>query len=380
MQGRKGIAMKTLYVHIGTPKTGTKAIQHFCMDNNEVLGKYGFCYPDLSAITPEVIREKNGRFLVEEFKDEDQAVCRQKEREKYREGMDVIERLFLQYDNVILSDEGIYRWTYKRRKKLWAELKEDGDRCGFTPKVILYLRRQDEFLSSLWKQNIKMSVPPACDWTWERYIANIPARRQINYYEKIKSIADVLGKENVIVRRYDRERFYGGSIYHDFMNAVGLTLSDEYTIVQGERNKSFDGNTHEFMRIANGVSQFNDADRAFIRKILYANCENSKEFRYSMFSKKENKQFLNKLKSSNRLVAAEYLGEPDRDLFDLTIADLPKWTPDNSYMMEDLIRFTAIGMSFLKQENRKFQEKCDHMQRQIDEMKALLKEKENKEE
>ena len=134
------------------------------------------------------------------------------------------------------------------------------------------------------------------------------------------------------------------------------------------------------MRIANGVADFNDADRAFIRKILYANCENSKEYKYSMFSKKENKQFLSKFKSSNRRVAAEYLGEPDRDLFDPAIADLPKWTPDNPYMMEDLIRFTAIGMSFLRRENCKFQEECRKMQRQIDEMKAFLREDGSKEE
>lgn len=37
--------MKTLYLHIGTPKTGTSAIQIFCKDNQETLKKQGYYYP-----------------------------------------------------------------------------------------------------------------------------------------------------------------------------------------------------------------------------------------------------------------------------------------------------------------------------------------------
>lgn len=36
---------KTLYVHVGTTKTGTTAIQSFCIDNDEVLHRKGYCYP-----------------------------------------------------------------------------------------------------------------------------------------------------------------------------------------------------------------------------------------------------------------------------------------------------------------------------------------------
>ena len=37
--------MKTLHVHIGTPKTATTAIQHFCKENAKILAEKGFCYP-----------------------------------------------------------------------------------------------------------------------------------------------------------------------------------------------------------------------------------------------------------------------------------------------------------------------------------------------
>lgn len=38
--------MPTLYLHIGTPKTGTTALQNFLPANEEVLEQHGICYPD----------------------------------------------------------------------------------------------------------------------------------------------------------------------------------------------------------------------------------------------------------------------------------------------------------------------------------------------
>ena len=36
--------MKTLYLHIGLPKTGTTSIQKFCMDNKKKLNDMGINY------------------------------------------------------------------------------------------------------------------------------------------------------------------------------------------------------------------------------------------------------------------------------------------------------------------------------------------------
>ena len=71
------------------------------------------------------------------------------------EGMDIIRQLFESYDQVILSDEGIWSASCENRKSLWDELKEYGDRHHFAVKIIVYLRRQDAFLDSLWKQRVK---------------------------------------------------------------------------------------------------------------------------------------------------------------------------------------------------------------------------------
>ena len=44
-KARRNTRMKTLHVHIGTPKTATTAIQHFCKENAKILAEKGFCYP-----------------------------------------------------------------------------------------------------------------------------------------------------------------------------------------------------------------------------------------------------------------------------------------------------------------------------------------------
>ena len=42
--------MHRLYIHMGTPKTGTTAIQLFLHSNQEILQKQGYQFPNLSSI------------------------------------------------------------------------------------------------------------------------------------------------------------------------------------------------------------------------------------------------------------------------------------------------------------------------------------------
>ena len=56
--------MRTLYVHIGTPKTATTSIQMFCVENQEILNEQGYSYPLLDFVYPHVAHRRNGHFLV----------------------------------------------------------------------------------------------------------------------------------------------------------------------------------------------------------------------------------------------------------------------------------------------------------------------------
>ena len=47
MKNREGWEgqMKTLYLHIGTPKTATTSLQHFCEENETIFKENNYCYP-----------------------------------------------------------------------------------------------------------------------------------------------------------------------------------------------------------------------------------------------------------------------------------------------------------------------------------------------
>ena len=56
--------MKTLYLHIGTPKTATSSIQKFLDENKETLEKHGYCFPESVYRYRKVNIRRNGHFLV----------------------------------------------------------------------------------------------------------------------------------------------------------------------------------------------------------------------------------------------------------------------------------------------------------------------------
>lgn len=338
--------MKTLYLHIGTQKTGTTSIQGFCKDNAKVLESKGFCYPIFPYEYPRVSKDRNAHFLMGRILDTNGNRMIEQERKIYQEGMDTIRNLFLKFDNIILSDEHIWQTTYRERPDFWKQIKEEADVSGFQVKIIVYLRRQDEFIGSLWNQVVKTAIrPDRCRQTFDEYVEHLPGISQLNYYQKLESIAEVLGKENIIVRVFERNRFYCGSIYADFLNAVHLDLSDDFEILQTVKNLGLAGNTHEIKRILNSLPQMSDKKKNnFLRDILLDFSEISKqEYPSSPFSPEETREFLDRYEESNALVLKNYLNDAYQTLFHQDISGTQKWQKDNPYMTDDVIRF--VGMS-----------------------------------
>lgn len=357
--------MKTLYVHIGTMKTGTTAVQGFLWDNRDVLEKYGFGYPDLHWLSQTVTRRRNGRFLVEPLENS------QLEQEVFRKGMDYVEKLFETYENIVLSNEGIWGATYNRRASLWQELMQEGEKHGFQVKVIVYLRRQDEYLSSCWNQMIKMNTKEGVR-EWDEYLENIPKGRQLEYDKKLDSISEVIGKENVIVRRYEFKEFYQGSIYADFLQCMGLTMTDEYQVIQETRNGKLAGNMVEIKRIINTMPNIDENQNFYLRDVLLKISEDKRvEQHYSMLSKREAEEFLKKYEEGNSYVAREYLHE-DAPLFDDTIKESIKWEKENENVTDDVIRYiTGLGMQ-LKSENSQLKSENIQLQKRVDRIEQKL--------
>ena len=91
--------MRTLYVHIGTPKTATTSIQMFCVENQDILNEQGYSYPLLEFTYPHVANRRNGHFLVGWLYKLNGEEDVEKEQELWDEGLAMIHKEFEKYDN-----------------------------------------------------------------------------------------------------------------------------------------------------------------------------------------------------------------------------------------------------------------------------------------
>lgn len=345
--------MKTLYLHIGTPKTGTTSIQYFCCQNRAVLEKKGYCYPEFPYTYPGRSSKRNGLFLTAPCYDENQK--RQKDREKqiFREGLATVAQLFQQYDNIILSDEGIWWAVTSHRKGLWKQLREESERVGYRIKIIVYFRRQDKFMDSQWNQRLKHSyfTNGTNALTWDEFSGDY--RRFIfpDYYTGVKRIESFFGHDNITVRRFDRREFLNGSLHADFLNTVDLELTEEYTLDEESSNLNLriQGNALEIRRVSNQLPMSRKEHLQLGQIVADCSALSYESASYSTMSAEEAKAFMQQFEEGNQKLAEEFIGD-GRPMFPDSYPDTPKWTPDNPYMYADIIRYvTASNLYLLRQ-------------------------------
>lgn len=346
--------MKTLYLHIGTPKTATSAIQKFLADNREALREDGYCYPDSLHRYPDVHIRRNGHFLVGTVVSEDGKREKEKEAAYFEAGLQNVAACFVKYENVVLSDESIWRAVSYTRKTLFSQLKEEADKNNYKIKVIVYLRRQDTFVLSLWNQKVKHNSSPSSSLRCEDYIANAlqKDKRMFAYGKKLDEIAEVIGKENLIVRRFAPYDWKDGSVIHDFMQAIGLDVTDAYHEDEEPVNLRLNKNETEIKRILNGCPEFSKKELAYMENVLREiSAEYAEEPKTSMLTAAQRQQFLETYAAEN-MWAAEYIGD-GKPLFSTEIEDLPKWSASNDGMTESVIRFFSALFMELRRENER---------------------------
>lgn len=365
--------MKTLYIHIGTPKTGTTSLQHFCTENAKLFEEQGYCYPIFPHKFKYINIMRNGFFLSYKGYDEDKNRNQMEEAKFFRQGMDFVLDNFRKFDNVILSDEAIWNVVFKRGKPdLWERLKKEAEENDYVIKVIVYLRRQDSLATSWWNQKIKIGKRVYSKASWETFVED-PTKLELEYYDPLKLIEKSVGKENIIVRRFGRQYFKNGSIFEDFIDAVGMRYSSRFVISEGQRNVSLVGNAHEIKRVLNTIPDLSDQNNTFFRRIVVAMSEQRPDLKKeTMFSSEEALRFMEQYREGNRKIMQEYFGK-DEDLFDMDFSKNQKWVLDHKEMERDIIRFMGRAIIELRKENKELKKRVKGTERELAEQKEILK-------
>jgi len=220
---------RTLYLHIGAHRTGTTSIQHFLRANTAALAGQGVLNPFGVARHHEMInRICRGEVKVAAAAAELTSLA---EAAVAATGRPV--------DTIVLSDEDICSRTDI------ARLARLGDH--FAMRVIYVIRRQDLWLESWYRQNVK--------WQWNADLAHRPfdaflARRRaffwIDYDATVTRLERLFGPAAVEVLLFEPSAMPDGPVAA-FARAIGLGGLAGFAAGQ-HVNNSLSALTTEFMR------------------------------------------------------------------------------------------------------------------------------------
>ena len=356
--------MKTLYIHIGTPKTGTTSIQNFCGLNREKLKEQGVLYPIMNYHYERKSVNRNGYFLTGTIK-ENGTRNKEKEKQVFDSELQYIVDCFKENDTILLSDESIWWATATRRKGLWKDLKKHSEQHNYQIKVIVYLRRQDQFMMSRYNQRLKTDFV-ASTQSFDEYFADMNGRFKcvMDYRERIDNIAKSISKENVIVKRFDRNYFYNGDLNQDFLNILGVKVDDSFQQLKETANTGISVQSGEIKRVLNRLKPITMAENNKLLEILNE-CENVlPESNTSLMSTDEVKNFMEQFVDSNESIVDEYIGD-GKPLFDYKYKETTAWDYNDKNYHEELILFFAKAVGSVYKENQQLKKELNKINNQI---------------
>lgn len=257
---------KTIYLHLGLHKTATTSIQNFLFHNSTQLEKAGLFYPIIE------LTEKNQTkinltenianmrlFFCEEYDFEKFFMpCFYKElqetRQIYKRRFETcfIKKIEESTAKNILFSEGCMAHDFNTTPIFIETLKK----FGFDVKIIAYIRPAADWITSLWNNNIKISATRTSLKSYCYRTYDFMALNRLFYFIKI------LGKENVILRAYEKAQWKNNAIIDDFLDIFALDMSSNMMeeSIKEKKNVSPGRNTAEILRLLSysGSIKFNE--------------------------------------------------------------------------------------------------------------------------
>ncbi|MBR1634518.1 MAG: hypothetical protein IJ682_05580 [Lachnospiraceae bacterium] len=335
--------MSTVYLHIGTAKTGTTSLQRFFQINKKVFKKKGFSYPEMPFTFKDAADARNAHFLT---------LWNDQADDRWSKGFEIVRKKLEKYDNIILSDEQL--WIVQPAEGFWESVKDEIAKLGADLKVIVYLRPQDQMAESHWNQRVK-GRPKLAETFTEFLNGGGYNFFPLDYGKTVDWAADHVGRENLTVRVFEQQQFTGGSLFADFLQILGLGLSDEYRQPAHVSNLRLPDNVVEIKRLINSIDSYQKSGipnfywDAIRKSYGLGTMKEIPEHKAGMFSPEEREEYMSQFAESNAHVAKEYLNRADGKLFYGELSELPKWQMDEREMLMDIIRVFAGADVYLYQ-------------------------------
>jgi glycosyltransferase involved in cell wall biosynthesis len=297
-----------LYIHIGLHKTGTTAIQTFLCYNRNILLNKGIYYPEVPDNDPAPLQQ---RYLI--------TLIRQNKKAEF---IDFFKQSVSKVSNVVISsecfleEESFIKW-FEALKLMFDNIK-----------IIVYVRRQDEWVESVYKFYIRYHGSRV-NIKFDEWVNGFLNNRTIWYYnlhwnELIKNLAGAFRDENIIVKLYHRDKFYMGSLYNDFMRILNIQNFEGFTNYHDDkinvriRNR----NECEFYRISNPF--FTRQEQSVLISHIHNYFEDDT---HPLLSPEDRQRIMNYVQESNEKLGDIYFNGNKNIFRELNLEEYKDWKP-----------------------------------------------------
>jgi hypothetical protein len=299
-----------LWLHIGSPKTGSSSIQDFLFANRNELVKAGF-----TTLTPGP-RQASANRLAASIGG----------RNKHAP-VDVAKDCFARarrdapQDAVLSSEEFYLEGPAKLAHVLAPHIAEhDAD-----VQIVLYLRRQDLFIDSFYSQRRKTG---RFRGTLKEFALGFAAR-ELNYVAMVDQWRAAFPNAGLHLRRFERTRFPKGDIVNDFMQVIGhADLAD--TLERPERRNTAPNS--DVIALMDMLSEAGEFNTTRIYRLMEERGFPDTGARKTFVDDATRKTLLAHYADGNEALRAKFFPEDD-SLFDMT-APKPDTRPETTLTPE----------------------------------------------
>ena len=300
-----------LTLHIGTGKAGSSSIQAFLRDNRQRLGELGLLYPKAPGASRHV---RLGLFIKSpEEMMSSPAWYRlgQPDPAKFRERF--WRRLVSEVESsglsrALLSDEVLFM----RNEPALRRMRGLTDQLARSLRLVAYLRRQDDHMVSRYQQGVKTGVVMRLDEWAQQDMSDL-----YDYHSRLTAWRRVLEPTELVVRRFEPDRFVDGSLHQDFLDAAGIDVRVTDLGPVSKRNESLDAESVEFLRLLN--LHFVENEGAQVGRIIHGDLVKRLTSRSGgpvlSLPARTLDGFMSQWEQANRAVALEILGDESGELF-----------------------------------------------------------------
>lgn len=286
---------KNIYLHIGTNKTGSSAIQSFLNTNESLLNLNNIHYCSTGKIW-------NAHFPLAWELGCGKSALNYNEKNLWEKAKLEFENK--KEENIIISSENFVLLRDTKKMYYIKNLLQN-----YNIYILLYIRRQDLWVESLYLQSIKMGNNVN---NFEKYCNN--CGQELDFYKFLQPWEEVFGENNIKVLNFDNAK---KNIIDSFLTLIGNTKIPLPPAKNKIVNETITRELAEFLIRFNPV--INSKKRQEIISFYNKFIKSEDSLNTKFFNINERLKFLSKYNQSNNLIARKYFKKDQ--LFDQSMPD-----------------------------------------------------------